>query len=654
MNSRHENRYRFPSRLLAVLAVTLAAVGGVLSCGPTASAVAPRTVSMTQTASTVLSGATGCGGMVVDSVRQRAYILSYPASTLEVFDVSGASPVHLASIGPIVGARQVAVSARTNEVVVAGGTSSGVLSVIDTDPSSPTNNRVVASIPTDGSMGASYVDVSPDGIAFVGHSFVNALAVVDLKTRGVKTMTTPNGLSDVEVDQQTGVAYLANFYDQSISAVRSDGTISTTSIAPDTPRAIAAARGLVMVAVEAPDRHNFVESFDSQTWTHVASSPDVGSTTQNLEVDPDLRLLYIAAFTKSDPAVRALRLGTLEPQFASPAVSSDTRIAVDRRTHRVFVSQALATVTTNTIDVAPQRGVARIGGADRFEVSADVSADSSAPGVPVAYLASGLVFPDALSGSAAAGAVGGPVLLTGRDSVPPEILRELIRLQPQRIVVLGGPASISETVIDTVSAVASTTRIAGADRFEVSAAVSSATFAPGPAVAYVASGLVFADALSGSAAAGREGAPVLLTLKDALPESIGAELRRLHPAAIVVLGGVNSVSEAVVGALGSIAPTTRIAGADRFDVSAAVSAATFGDGARTVYVASGGVFPDALSGSAAAVENRAPVLLTTRDAVPSAVLSEIDRLKPTRIVLLGGPNSVSDAVNAILASHLGP
>src|SRR4051812_8425730 len=80
-------------------------------------------------------------------------------------------------------------------------------------------------------------------------------------------------------------------------------------------------------------------------------------------------------------------------------------------------------------------------------------------------------------------------------------------------------------------------RVAGADRYQTSAAISASTFAPGVPVAYIATGLVFSDAVSGGAAGGARGGPVLLTMPDALPGAIRSELSRLKPAKIVVLGG---------------------------------------------------------------------------------------------------------------------
>jgi putative cell wall-binding protein len=298
--------------------------------------------------------------------------------------------------------------------------------------------------------------------------------------------------------------------------------------------------------------------------------------------------------------------------------------------------------------------VRRIGGADRYAVSAAVSAGTFAPGAAVVYVASGEVFPDALSASAAAGAQGAPVLLVQKSSIPQPIAAELARLSPARVVLLGGTSTISAEVEKRLGGYADTVeRIAGADRYAVSATISAQTFRPGGQVAYVASGEVFPDALSGSAAAGARGAPVLLTRKSAVPGAVAAELKRLSPASIVLLGGPASVSASVERALAQIAPVTRTSGADRYTVAAALSSGTFAAvRTTTVYVASGEVFPDALSASAVAVAMHAPVLLVSRDEVPTATAAGLDRLAPTRIVVLGGRTTVSDAVLGDLRGHL--
>ncbi|WP_291042699.1 cell wall-binding repeat-containing protein [Herbiconiux sp.] len=342
-----------------------------------------------------------------------------------------------------------------------------------------------------------------------------------------------------------------------------------------------------------------------------------------------------------------------------PAVSGDGRFV------SFATSSAMITATeTSGRSAVYVRGIGtmqsvieRIGGTDRYAVSATVSRTSFSPGVSVAYVASGVVFPDALSGSAAAGRSGGPVLLVRRDGIPTDIETELKRLTPDRIVVLGGTATVSPSVeqalAEFVSAPSKVTRMDGADRYAVSATVSSRRFPPEVPVAYVASGAVFPDALSGSAAAGLGKGPVLLVSRTGLSENVRLELGRLKPKSIVILGGTSSVPESVMADLTKIQPAiSRIAGDDRYEVSAEVARVAFTQTGGTVYVASGRVFPDALSGSAAAIGALAPVLLVSGDRIPGDVATQLTRLKPTRIVVLGGTATVTEAVYEELRGYL--
>ncbi len=324
----------------------------------------------------------------------------------------------------------------------------------------------------------------------------------------------------------------------------------------------------------------------------------------------------------------------------------------------VYCVSAGAGCVTNeasvTIDVVSH--IERIGASDRFAESAAISASRFAPETEVAYVASGQVFPDALSAGSAAGSsglFGSPVLLVTKDTVPDAIQKELTRLAPKKIIVLGGVNTISAGVQTQLRAFAqSVDRYDGADRYEVSALISAKTFLPGLPVVYVASGEVFPDALSGSAAAGLNRAPVLLVGKNSVPKVIADELARLKPPKIIVLGGANTVSDAVVAQLKGIAPTSRTAGADRYEVSANTAVGAFINPNRVVFIASGEVFPDALSGSPAAIVRGAPVLLVSKDSIPASVAAQLARLTPGRIVVLGGVNSISTRVEAELATYL--
>ena len=97
----------------------------------------------------------------------------------------------------------------------------------------------------------------------------------------------------------------------------------------------------------------------------------------------------------------------------------------------------------------------------------------------------------------------------------------------------------------------------------------------------------------------------------------------------------------------------RWAGADRFASSAAFSAKSYPVGVSVAYVADGMNFPDALSGAPIAGKTGGPVLLTKTGSLPSAIAQELTRLKPQKIVVLGGTGAVSGAVAAAGRLHHG-
>lgn len=101
--------------------------------------------------------------------------------------------------------------------------------------------------------------------------------------------------------------------------------------------------------------------------------------------------------------------------------------------------------------------------------------------------------------------------------------------------------------LEALSAVspAGNLRLSGADRYETAAQISAATWPDASATEVVlASGTTFPDALAWGAS-GLGGGPLLLTERDRLPDATRAELIRLQPCYLVVLGGTPSISDAV-------------------------------------------------------------------------------------------------------------
>jgi putative cell wall-binding protein len=87
----------------------------------------------------------------------------------------------------------------------------------------------------------------------------------------------------------------------------------------------------------------------------------------------------------------------------------------------------------------------------------------------------------------------------------------------------------------------------------------------------------------------------------------------------------------------------RFAGEDRYDTARRIAAGTFLT-AETVVLATGEKFPDALAGNYRAGVSNAPILLTRFDFVPAFTKQALAELKTKNVIILGGVEAVSAAV----------
>ncbi len=297
--------------------------------------------------------------------------------------------------------------------------------------------------------------------------------------------------------------------------------------------------------------------------------------------------------------------------------------------------------------------VTRMQGENRYATSARIAKEFPA-GQEVVYLANGTTFPDALAGAALAAKYEAPVLLVQRDRIPAVVAGQLDRLNPARIVLLGGSDALGGAVQQQAGRYASqVTRLAGDDRYATAAAIAD-TYPTGISTVYVASGVDYPDALAGGASAGRNNRPLLLTHPSRLPQATATALDRIDPGRIVVLGGRQAVSEKVLSQLAqhTDGEVSRIAGANRYE-TAALIARTFPDDRSRVFVATGTDFPDALAGSAIAGGEHNPVLLAQPHRLPQDTRSAIQHIAPDSGVLIGGRNSVGSIVLDQLGQAVG-
>jgi putative cell wall-binding protein len=301
--------------------------------------------------------------------------------------------------------------------------------------------------------------------------------------------------------------------------------------------------------------------------------------------------------------------------------------------------------------------VERLAGPTRYGTAVAVSVATNPNGASVVYLATGTNFPDALSAGPAAASANAPILLVDHSSIPTVTANEIKRLNPSSVVLLGGTDTITSGVVNQVKSLvpgASVSRLAGETRYETSIAISKARFSAGVGTVYIASGADFPDALISAAAAYASGGPLLLVRPDGIHAPLAAELARLAPNKIVIVGSSGVVSSQIEAQLGGYANTVkRIAASNRYATAVALSKYAFAGGSSVVYIAVGTNFPDALAGGAAAHHALGPVLLVQTNSVPQVVRDEIVRLNPDRIVILGGDAAVSYAVQAELAALSG-
>ena len=201
----------------------------------------------------------------------------------------------------------------------------------------------------------------------------------------------------------------------------------------------------------------------------------------------------------------------------------------------------------------------------------------------------------------------------------------------------------------------------GQDRYETAAEIAEefTTASSGVDTVIVASGLAFADALAATPLARVLNAPILLTEPDELPEATREFIDRNGIRNVVIAGGTGSVSFDVSKALGTLTGSTpeRLAGSSRYRTAARiarkVAASGIGDfcddGHRTVLLATGETFADAMALSPLAFAGPHPVLLTEPDRLVEPLQSFLDDFGVEQVVVAGGPAAIHESVTDDIA-----
>lgn len=202
---------------------------------------------------------------------------------------------------------------------------------------------------------------------------------------------------------------------------------------------------------------------------------------------------------------------------------------------RVYVVGGTGAVSTQVVQqLRDATGVfpVRVSGANRYETSAKVfQTFFGLQGADTVFVATGLDFPDAISASAAAGALDAPVLLVNGakgSNLLPESVQLMNRLGTETIAIAGGAGAVNTTIEKNLAkAFSNVERLGGADRYATNLAINDYVSANAGDTAltgvWVATGTDFPDALSAAPAAGKLSERLVLSNGKCIPKPVVSE-----------------------------------------------------------------------------------------------------------------------------------
>ncbi|MBP2032224.1 putative cell wall-binding protein [Clostridium algifaecis] len=323
------------------------------------------------------------------------------------------------------------------------------------------------------------------------------------------------------------------------------------------------------------------------------------------------------------------------------------------RRNKIFSKLVLGIFLAASLSVSVPQSVfaasSRLGGTDRYDTSTKVSQNGWTTSDYV-VLASGQGYADALCAAPVAKKFNAPILLTPSGTLSGQIKSEIARLKATHVIIIGGNASVSDAIEKQLSGMSlDVQRFGGKDRYETSAIVASKLLASAKEIV-VASGQGYADALSIAPVAAIKGMPILLTSKDAVPDSVKSYIasNKANIGKTYVIGGTGAISDNVSS---SLPISFRINGKDRFDTNVSIMA-YFASNLKfdNLYIVrgvgpKGNEFADALSAAALAAKNSSAVMLTYGDiSKADSDFVKINIKSSSNIVAVGGTAAVPDSV----------
>lgn len=339
----------------------------------------------------------------------------------------------------------------------------------------------------------------------------------------------------------------------------------------------------------------------------------------------------------------------LSKRHTSVGVAQATATSAAGVTATLSGVQLRSTLGLNSTYV--QRKFSRLGGSNRYAVAVSVAARTpvSAKAVVIASGADSALAETALAGPLAS-AVGGPLLLSGKDKLPAETTAELKRRagSAKTVYMVGSKTVLSTNIGYQLKAMGFTvTRISGSHVYQTSRLV-AAEMAKHVTVkqVFVIAPSERSSLVSASGAAAALKMPILLTPSTTLSENLVRSLTALKPTRAYIVGnGVKGAAESGVRA--RVKTVTRLTSTTKYHVSATVARhfAPLMPSYDRVVIASG-YEVDFITGVVAG-SLKQPLLLVKPTSLPAVSRETTQRLPKAGIVTaVGSTARVADSVAA--------
>jgi Leucine-rich repeat (LRR) protein/putative cell wall-binding protein len=194
----------------------------------------------------------------------------------------------------------------------------------------------------------------------------------------------------------------------------------------------------------------------------------------------------------------------------------------------------------------------------------------------------------------------------------------------------------------TVTVDAKLQTLVGATRYTTAVEVSRAGWKTSDTV-FLVNGYAIVDGLTATPLASAKDSPILLTKANTLNEETMAEISRLKAKNIILIGGTTVLSPVIeTDLINRGYNVKRLGGTTRYDTSLLIAQELdkIVD-VSTVFMAFGFGEPDALSIAAYAGQMKQPIILTSKDSVPTSVYNWLKAEQLTNSYFIGGTSVIA-------------